>query len=115
MTKEAGFEIEDIRLDKYYSYQSIFKLFEKETKVIVIPKKNATIKGPKEWKQLIKNLIKDTIGFLKEYHQRSNSESNFSRDKRRHGKIRQKLQDRIITAAFTRAILHNFSMKHLYG
>lgn len=113
LAKQQGFVLKDIRLDKYYSYQSIFRCFGNETKVIIIPKKNATIKGPRRWKQLVKEFIDDTFKHLATYYQRVKSESNFSRDKRRHGKIRQRILERQVSCALTRAILHNFSAQHL--
>lgn len=115
MAKAQGFRLKYMTLDKYYSYQSIFELFDENTKVIIIPKKNATIRGPKSWKQLLQDFINSPLCFLRKYYRRVRSEANFSRDKRKHGRIRQRIEERIITAAFSRAILHNYSMKHLYG
>jgi transposase len=113
MARKAGFEFNSMRLDKYYSYQSIFKHVGFQTRVIVIPKKNATIRGPKQWKQLIQHLITAPFSFLADYFKRVHSEYNFSKDKRKHGSIRQRLPERIITAAFSRATLHNYSAAHL--
>ena len=115
MAKKAGFELISLRLDKYYAYQSIFSCVGKQTRVIVIPKKNATIRGPKEWKQLIRELITAPFAFLADYFQRICSEYNFSKDKRKYGSIRQRLTQRIITTALSRATLHNFSANHLNG
>ncbi len=111
--KKNGFEFNSMRLDKYYAGQSIFKCVGKQTRVIVIPKKNATIRGPKEWKQLINSLITEPFDFLADYFKRVKSEYNFSKDKRKFGRIRQRLTERIITAAFSRATLHNYSAKHI--
>lgn len=113
LAKKNGFEFDSMRLDKYYAYQSIFDCVGKQTKVVVIPKKNATIRGPKEWKQLILNLVTAPFAFLADYFKRVKSEYNFSKDKRRFGAIRQRLAERIITAAFSRATLHNFSADHM--
>lgn len=113
LAKKAGFTFNSMRLDKYYSYQSIFKHVGGQTKVIVIPKSNATVRGPKEWKQLIRNLIESPMTFLADYFKRVKSEYNFSKDKRRFGRIRQRLDERIITAAFSRATIHNFSAYYL--
>jgi transposase len=115
LARKAGFEFNSMRLDKYYSYQSIFKCVGFQTRVIVIPKKNATIHGPKQWKQLILRLITAPFSFLADYFKRVKSEYNFSKDKRKHGSIRQRLPERIITAAFSRATLHNYSAKHMNG
>lgn len=115
MARKAGFEFDSMRLDKYYACQSIFKCVGKQTRVIVIPKKNATIRGPRQWKELIKSLITAPFTFLSEYFKRVHSEYNFSKDKRKFGSIRQRLHERIITAAFTRATLHNYSTNHMRG
>lgn len=113
LAKSNGFVFDSMRLDKYYAYQSIFRCVGGRTKVIVIPKKNATVRGPKKWKQLIISLVTAPFSFLADYFKRVRSECNFSRDKRRHGAIRQRLVERIITAAFSRATLHNYSAAHM--
>ncbi|MFH1256021.1 MAG: hypothetical protein V1494_01880 [Candidatus Diapherotrites archaeon] len=113
MARKAGFEFNSMRLDKYYSGQSIIDCVGRQTRVIVIPKKNATIRGPREWKQLILSLITAPFSFLADYFKRIRSEYNFSKDKRKHGNIRQRLPERIITAAFSRATLHNYSAAHM--
>lgn len=114
MIKKNGFKIKSILLDKGYSYQSIFECFDEDTKVITLPKSNATIKGPPKWKEMLKHYIRYPFGYLKRYYKREISEANFSRDKKKHGVIRQKLKERIVTICFSRAILHNFAMKHIY-
>jgi len=114
MIKKNGFKIKSMLLDKGYSYQSIFSCFDKDTKVITLPKSNATIRGPKEWKEMLKHWIRHPFGFLKRYFKREISEANFSRDKKKHGVIRQKITDRINTTCLSRAILHNFAMKYTY-
>ena len=113
--KKNGFKIKSMVLDKGYSYQSIFSCFDKGVKVMTIPKSNATIKGPKEWKEMLKHYIRYPFGFLKRYFKRERSEGNFSRDKGKHGKIRQKIKGRIENVSWARAILHNFAMKYTYG
>lgn len=115
MVKKNGFKIKSMVLDKGYSYQSIFSCFDKGVKVMTIPKSNATIKGPKEWKDMLKHWIRYPFGFLKKYFKRERSEANFSRDKRKHGKIRQKITERIENTSWVRTILHNFAMKHIYS
>lgn len=113
LAKKNGFKFASMRLDKYYSYQSIFECVGKQTKVIVIPKKNATVRGPKEWKQLITNLVTAPFVFLADYFKRVKSEYNFSKDKRKFGNIKQKLVERIITAAFSRATIRNYSANYM--
>jgi len=78
-----------IRLDRYYAVQKYVRLFEKlfgkDIMIYLIPKKNATIRGPWKWKKILEDLITDTKGFLGEYYKRNQSESGFSEDKRRFG------------------------------
>jgi transposase len=114
MLLKNGFSIKSIRLDKYYSHQTIMNEFNKETKIYIIPKKNATIKGCFEWKKLLKNFVSNTTSYLKEYYKREKSESANSKDKKRCSLIRQKKQTRIIGASITNAVLHNLSTISLY-
>jgi transposase len=115
MVRENGFKIKSIVLDKYYSHQNIFRYFDKNTKVITLPKSNATIRGSAQWKEMIKHFIRYPFGFLKRYFKREISEANFSRDKRKHGVIKQKRKCRIINTCWARAVLHNISMDYLYS
>lgn len=109
MAVETG--MTSVRLDKYYSGQRYVKLLgQKFGNVVVylIPKKNATVRGPWEWKQMLKRFVRDTPGYLHEYFKRNQSESGFSEDKRRFGwKVAQKREDRIDTANFCTMIWHN--------
>jgi transposase len=114
MLLENGFSINSIRFDKYYSNQSMMQEFNKETKIFLIPKKNATIKGSFEWKQLLKKFVSNTLEYLKEYYRREKSESANSKDKKRCSLIRQRKPTRIIGAAFTNAVIHNLSTNALY-
>lgn len=105
-------EIESIRLDRYYALQSYVKyienLFGKDVIIYVIPKKNATIKGPLKWKKVLYDFVNDTKGFLGEYYKRNQSESGFSEDKRRFGwNIPQKRPERIETHNFCTSLWHN--------
>ena len=60
--------INSIRLDKYYAVQKYVKfietLFGKNVSIYVISKKNATIKGPLVWKQMLEKFMNDTKGYL---------------------------------------------------
>jgi len=114
MLKQNGFSINSIRLDKYYSYQSMVKEFNKETRVYLIPKKNATVRGSFEWKRMLKIFISNTLAYLAEYYKREKSESANSKDKKRCSLIRQRKPERIKGAALTNAVLHNFSTTALY-
>lgn len=108
MAKLIGISIDAVRLDKLYSYQSITNKFDKGTKIYIIPKNNATIRGSPEWKRIIKEFIDDQFSYLKEYYKRNNSEGGFSDDKRLCGwKIWQKREDRIDMALMSKGVWHN--------
>lgn len=111
MAKEIGIKIKKLRLDKYYSKQMYVRLLEKafgDIEVIVMPKKNATVKGPVRWKNRLPHLVLDPVSYLEEYFQRNQSESGIAEDKRRIGwRIMQKREDRVDTANFCTALWHN--------
>lgn len=112
MLGDAEISVNSIRLDKYYSnkvdVKELVKLFGPNTKIYIIPKKNATIKGPLAWKKTIIRLIEQIFPYLKEYYKRNNSETGFSTDKRMCGwKIWQKRWDRIETSLLCKGTWHN--------
>lgn len=107
MLQELDLNIESIRLDKYYSCQYYVDKFSK-SKVYIIPKKNATIRGSPNWKRVLNELTEDTINFLKEHYQKENSESGFAQDKKMFGwKVGQKRPDRIDRAINATTVWHN--------
>ena len=107
MLKETGIKLNSIRLDRYYSNPCYVDLFP-ETKVYIIPKKNAKLGHGIHWYEIMKAFVQETIIFLEEYYKRNNSESGWSGDKKMFGwNVRQKREDRIDTALFCRAIWHN--------
>jgi len=100
-----------VRLDKYFSDRTILKDFNPDTKIYIIPKSNATIRGPPEWKRIIERFLADIFSYLGEYYKRNNSESGISVDKRMCGwKIWQKRPDRIHTAIMCANIWHNLML-----
>jgi transposase len=109
MAAETG--VGSVRLDKYYSGQKRVELLGQkfgDVTVYLIPKKNATVRGSWEWKQMLKRFVNDPRGYLGEYFKRNQSESGFSEDKRRFGwKVAQKREDRIDTADFCTMVWHN--------
>lgn len=111
MTQETGIKLKSIRLDRYYSAQKHARELGKKFKDItlyLIPKKNATVKGPWNWKRTLARFAKDVMSYLKEYFQRNQSESGFSEDKRRFGwKISQRKSNTIDTACALTTIWHN--------
>lgn len=111
MSQETGIKLKSIRLDRYYSAQKYAKelgnMFNDIT-LYLIPKKNATVKGPWNWKRTLARFAEDVMAYLKEYFHRNQSESGFSEDKRRFGwKIPQRKTNTINTACFLTTIWHN--------
>ena len=106
MLSYMGIELDSIRLDRYYSAPTYVDGF--GSRVYVMPKMNATFKGSQKWKGTIKEFVKDTVGYLEEYHRRSNSESGFAQDKRPLGwTVAQRRDDRIGCALFSMELWHN--------
>lgn len=99
--------LNSVRLDKYYSAPTYVDLFE-GTKVYVIPKKNATLKGSWKWKHTMFEFVENTNEYLEEFYRRELTESGWSADKRQLGwGIAQKLPERIDTADFCTHLWHN--------
>lgn len=107
MLKEIDVAIKSIRLDRYYSFPTYVNQFP-DSIVYIIPRKNSGLGHGTEWLNTMKRFLEDTMGYLKEYFQRVNSENGFSQDKKLFGwKVAQKREDRIDTALFCRCIWHN--------
>jgi transposase len=99
--------LDSVRLDRYYSASSYVDSFG-DARVFVIPKINATMNGSWKWKETMKEFVTNTIEYLEEYHQRSNSESGFAADKKTLGwSIAQRREDRIGCAQFCTGLWHN--------
>lgn len=108
MMQGFGIEVDSVRLDRYYSHQSILAEFEKNTKIYILPKSNTTINGSKKWHEIWKSMMYDTTSYLGEYYKRENSESGFSGDKRSNDwKIWQRRDDRISTSLMCKGLWHN--------
>ncbi len=111
MIASLRIDIESVRLDRYYSGQSILDDFSENTKIFIIPKKNSRIRGSRRWREIILRFMNDPISYLREYFRRSNSESGFSADKRSTGHmIFQRRKDRIETSGFCKGLLHNLML-----
>ncbi|MFO8050078.1 MAG: ISNCY family transposase [Thermoplasmatota archaeon] len=109
MAKDVG--INSIRLDRYYSVQKHVKFIEDEfgrgVRIFIIPKKNATLRGSRKWKDTLEDFTTDTISYLGEYYRRNQSESAFSEDKRRFGwVIPQRREDRVETHNICTSLWH---------
>jgi len=64
--------------------------------------------GSQKWKDTMKEFVENTMNYLEQYHQRSNSESGFAADKRMLGwNIAQRRDDRIDSALFCTGVWHN--------
>src|SRR3989338_11385620 len=74
MLEKIGIKLASIRLDKYYSTQTSVDSFG-DTKVYIIPKKNATVKGSLKWKKTLEDYARNTLSYLEQYYKRQNSES----------------------------------------
>lgn len=111
MTQELDINIKSLRLDKYFSCQYYAKLLGNhfsDVKLYLLPKSNATVKGPWNWKKMLYEYVTDPISYLQEYFKRNQTESNFAEDKKRIGwKLGQKRPDRISTSNFCTSLWHN--------
>jgi len=107
MLKELKLQVRSIRLDKYYSFPCYVKEL-KDMKIYIIPRKNAKVGHGEKWLNIMKDFVDNTWNYLKEYYKRNLSENGFSVDKKIFGdKIKQKIEDRIDTAVFSKVIWHN--------
>lgn len=81
----------------------------------IFPKKNLTLasKGFPAWKRMWLDLLKNTQGWLKEYHVRSHTESFHSSFKRIFGIVRKILDESMYTQVLCR-IIHNNRRKLAY-
>jgi transposase len=96
MLSKIDVTLESVRLDRYYSTPGYVDSFGRHAKVFVMPKSNATLNGSWKWKETMIEFVRNTMKYLEQYHQRSNSESGFSADKKMFGwSIAQRREDRI--------------------
>lgn len=113
MLKDLKIKVKSIRLDKYYSFPSYVKYF-KGIKIFIIPRKNAKLGHGEDWLKVMNNFVNDTWEYLKEYYKRNLSENGFGVDKKMFGsKIRQKREDRIDIAIFSKVLWHNLIYLYL--
>lgn len=107
MLEDLKIKVKSIRLDKYYSFPSYVKYF-KGIKIFIIPRKNTKLGHGEDWLKFMNNFVNDTWEYLKEYYKRNFSENGFGVDKKMFGsKIRQKREDRIDIAIFSKVLWHN--------
>jgi transposase len=100
MLASINMVMEPIRLDRYYSFPSYMDDLG-NTKVYIMPKKNSTLNGSRKWKDTMREFVENTMHYMEEYHQRSNSGSGFAADKKMLGwNVAQRRNDRIYSALF---------------
>ena len=106
-------DLKSVRLDKYYSGQSILEDFGENTRIFLIPKSNSRIRGRRKWREMIRRFIDDPMNYLREYFKRNASESGFSSDKRTTGGlIYHRRKDRKETSGFCKGLIHNLMLMH---
>jgi len=64
MLREMGIEVNSISLDKYYSSRKTLRMFDAETAVYVIPKRNLARIGF-EWLRVIERIVQAPYRFMK--------------------------------------------------
>jgi len=108
MLSSVDVTIDTVRLDRYYSTPGYADMFDDATKVFVIPESNSTLSGSWRWKEAMIEFVRNTMAYLEQYHQRSNSESGFAADKKMFGwSIAQRRDDRIGCANACTGLWHN--------
>lgn len=108
MMKRIGIEVNSVRLDRYYTFQSIIQRFGSKTKFYIIPKKSTTISGNSRWHEIWWSFMRNSMAFLKEYYRRESSESSFAADKKSNGwQVWQRREDRVATAVMCKGVWHN--------
>lgn len=108
-------EGDSLRLDAGFICRELTKrIDERGITPYIFPKSNTILNGSLAWKLMYLELYYDAWQWLKEYHQRSHSESFHSSLKRKNGilrKLRPTCQLGQITA---RIIIHNQRKQHYY-
>jgi len=80
MLSNMDVDIVNARLDRCYSNPIYVEKF--NGKVYIIPKMNSTLNGSHKWNDIVKDFVQNTMAYMKQYHQRSNSEAGFAADKK---------------------------------
>ena len=101
-------EGDSLRLDAGFVDRTLTKkISELGMKPFIFPKKNLTINGNLAWKSMYLSLLEDTQAWLREYHQRSHTESFHSSFKRVFGILTKRRTLAKIAQITARIILHN--------
>lgn len=100
---------DSIRLDAGFNDRELTKLIEELFMTpYIYPKSNNNLNGDDSWKFMYLEFFLDIYVWLKEYHQRSHSESFNSSFKRVYGEIRKINYTARFVQITARIILHNF-------
>lgn len=100
---------DSIRLDAGFNDRELTKLIEELFMTpYIYPKSNNNLNGDDSWKFMYLEFFLDIYAWLKEYHQRSHSESFNSSFKRVYGEIRKINYTARFVQITARIILHNF-------
>jgi transposase len=111
MLDKTNIHLNSVRLDRYYSGQTLVKTLSEEyegIKCYLIPKKGTLVRGSLAWKKMLSEFCNKPDQYFNQYFKRNQSESGFSEDKRRFGwRIPQKIAERIDMAYFSIFTWHN--------
>jgi transposase len=100
---------DSIRLDSGFNDRDLTKAIEDLFMVpYIYPKSNNNLNGEDSWKYMYLEFFLDIYLWLKEYHQRSHSESFHSAFKRVYGIVRKVNYTSRFVQVTARIILHNF-------
>ena len=100
---------DSIRLDSGFNDRELVKLIEELFMTpYVYPKSINKLNGHDSWKFMYLEFFLDVYAWLKEYHQRSHSESFHSAFKRVYGEVRKVNYTARFVQITARIILHNF-------
>jgi transposase len=91
------------------------KISELGMKPFIFPKKNLNLNGSIYWKNMFLELIQDTQEWLKEYHQRSHTESFHSSFKRKNKPLMKFNSFSKIVQLTARIIIHNLRKQSYYS
>ena len=99
---------ESLRLDAGFIDRALTqKIQELGMRPFIFPKKNTKLNGRIAWKYMYLSLLEDTQTWLKEYHQRSHTESFHSSFKRVFGILTKRRPTTQLSQVIARIIIHN--------
>lgn len=105
-----------LRLDAGFNDRQLVKeIFELGMTPFIFPKKNNILNGKLAWKKMYLSLLYDVIGWLKEYHQRSHTESFHSSFKRKNNLLMKRRPTCKLSQITARIIIHNQRKQSYYN